>query len=102
MKFEWDKSKNQSNRAKHGIDFNDAKTVFDSIRATSVDTRHDYGEVRKISVGKIDEDVCVVVYTEREDVVRIISARKANQRERRRYDEFLRGAETEETEGDQG
>jgi uncharacterized DUF497 family protein len=97
VKFEWDESKNQINIAKHGIDFSDAKGLFDSTRATSVDSRRDYGEVRKISVGKIEEEVCVVVYTQRGDVKRIISARKANRRERRRYNEFVKAAETEET-----
>lgn len=95
MEFEWDKKKNQSNIKKHGIDFNYAKNIFNSIRVTAIDKRKDYGEIRKISIGKIDSHICVVVYTEREDVIRIISARKANQRERRRFYEFINETKTE-------
>ena len=89
MEFEWDEKKNQSNIEKHGIDFNYAKNIFNSIRVTAIDARKDYGEIRKISIGKIDSQICVVVYTERESIIRIISARKANQRERRRFYEFI-------------
>ena len=90
MKFEWDENKNQINIEKHSIDFNDAKDIFQNARVTAIDNRRDYGETRKISIGKIDNRVCIVVYTERKDVVRIISARKANQRERRKYYEFIK------------
>ena len=95
MKFEWDEIKNRSNFNKHGIDFNDATEIFNSMRVTSVDKRKDYGEVRKITIGRIGKSICVVVYTERDETRRIISARKANVRERRRYDEFIESAKNE-------
>lgn len=94
MKFEWDEQKNQINIEKHGISFDDAKAIFDDVRITAVDTRQSYGEIRNISLGTVHGRICVVVYTERNGVTRIISARKANQRERRRYHEFIKRAET--------
>lgn len=96
MKFKWDEKKNQTNAEKHGIDFIDAEEIFNSVRLTVDDNRRDYGEPRKISIGKIGPHVCVVVHTERKGVIRIISARKANQRERRKYYELIERAKTEE------
>ncbi len=96
MKFEWDESKNRSNFDKHGVDFNDATEIFNSVRVTTVDKRKDYGEVRKITIGRIGKSICVVVYTEHNETKRIISARKANVRERRKYDEFIESAKNEE------
>ena len=94
VKFEWDDQKNQTNILKHGINFEDAKAIFEDVRLTAVDTRQPYGELRKISLGTIHGRICVVVYTERRGAIRIISARKANQRERRRYYEFIKRSET--------
>ena len=76
-KYEWDKNKNQINIEKHSIDFNDAKDIFQNERLTATDNRRDYGETRKISIGKIGNHVCIAVYTERKNMVRIISARNA-------------------------
>jgi len=97
VKFEWDKKKNQSNLEKHSIDFNNAKDIFKNERLTAIDKKKDYSETRKISIGKIGPHMYVVVYTERRGVIRIISARKANQRERRKYYELIERAKTEET-----
>jgi hypothetical protein len=94
VKFEWDEQKNRINIEKHGISFEDAKAIFEDVRITAVDTRQSYGEIRNISLGTVHGRICVVVYTERKGVKRIISARKANQRERRRYHEFIKRAET--------
>ena len=96
MKFVWDEKKNDANIFKHGIDFNDAKEIFRKVRVTGIENRREYGEIRKISIGPINNDICVVVYTEREDDTRIISARKANQRERRRFYEYIKRAKNEE------
>lgn len=90
MGFEWDEDKNQSNIERHGIDFIDAMEIFKQSRLTSIDRRRDYGETRKISIGKIYNVVCVVVFTIRNDNIRIISARKANFNERRKYYEIVR------------
>jgi len=92
VKFEWDDEKNRINIEKHSVDFNDAIDIFQNIRLTVVDKRRDYGETRKISIGKINNNICIV---ERKDVIRIISARKANQRERRKYYEHIERAKTE-------
>jgi uncharacterized DUF497 family protein len=94
VKFEWDEQKNRINIRKHRISFEDARAIFEDVRITAVDTKQSYAEIREISLGMIRGRVCVVVYTERKGATRIISARKANQRERRRYNEFIKRAET--------
>ena len=86
MKFEWDENKNKSNQDKHGIDFNDAKEVFeDNNRKTSPDLRQNYGEDRWITIGKILDIIIVVVYTIRDTAYRIISVRYAKKKERKSY-----------------
>ena len=86
MEFEWDKNKNDSNIEKHGIDFNDAKEIFnDKKRKISPDLRKNYGEDRWITIGKVVDTVMVVVYTIRNNVYRLISARYAKKKERDRY-----------------
>jgi uncharacterized DUF497 family protein len=94
VKFERDDQKNQTNIQKHGVNFEDAKAIFEDVRITAIDTRQPYGEIKQISLGTIHGRICVVVYTKRNGAIRIISARKANQRERRRYYEFIKRAET--------
>lgn len=63
-----------------------ARAFFDPLRLVELDARHDYGEARYRLMGKIEERLYVVVYTLRPDAIRIISARKANQREVRHYE----------------
>jgi len=87
MWFEWDKSKNELNIRKHGLDFADACEIFDSPMLVLPDKRRDYGEERLIGLGKVKGRVVVVAYTHRRaDVIRIISFRKANSREKKRYE----------------
>lgn len=84
MKFEWNEAKNKRNRAKHGIPFEDAMIIFSDPEAkTVIDNRFDYGEERKITFGRLEGRLCVVISTGNlaNDTIRIISARKANQRE---------------------
>jgi uncharacterized DUF497 family protein len=89
--YEWDKAKNANNIAKHGVDFALAQRIFDGPVLTVTDRRMDYGERREISIGKVDGVAYLtVVHTDRVGYVRIISARPASQRERRRYEEALR------------
>ena len=95
MKFDWDEQKNNSNIVKHGIDFRDAQDIFLDPRFSIEDTRQDYAEKRFITIGLAGKDVCVVVYTRREKGTRIISARKANERERRRYYERIENPKTQ-------
>ena len=86
MEFEWDENKNKSNQEKHGIDFNDAKEVFnDENSKVSQDLRKDYGEIRWRIIGKIYGSIISVIYTMRDKAVRIISARKASRKERDEY-----------------
>jgi uncharacterized DUF497 family protein len=85
MEFEWDERKNEINFAKHGLDFNYALQVFaDPWAVTISDDRFDYGEARKITIGQVDEETLLMtVHTDRRGVIRIISARRANKKERR-------------------
>lgn len=90
MNFEWDADKAQKNLENHGVSFELATLVFtDTDRVTVKDTRQDYGEDRFVILGQVEGRVLVVVTTERDtqQTTRIISARKANKRERRHYDD---------------
>ena len=83
--FEWDSEKAELNWKKHGINFEDATRVFeDENRIDYLDEVHSDYEDRYITIGRV-EKILFVVYTEREDRTRIISARKANKSERREY-----------------
>lgn len=86
MEFEWDKEKNRLNIEKHGISFEEAVRRLDDVHLSRPDTRGDYGEVREITIGMIAGIVvAVVIHTDRDEAIRIISARKANKKERREY-----------------
>ena len=90
MRFEWDEAKRKTNIAKHGIDFEDVPEMFTSLMLAGPDVRKDYGEPRKIGFGFIDGRLMAVAFTEREpELIRIISARKANQREETYYQETI-------------
>jgi uncharacterized DUF497 family protein len=84
MQFEWDEHKATQNVAKHGVPFDYAARVFlDPDRLDREDARHNYREERRITLGRIDGRCFVVAYTVRDNVIRLISARKANDREQR-------------------
>ncbi|QXH45591.1 BrnT family toxin [Pseudomonas xanthosomatis] len=86
MQFEWDEDKNRLNIRKHGLDFNDVPRMFQRPMLVLEDDRFIYDETRWIAMGWLDALVGVVVYTERQgDVIRIISARRATEREVMRY-----------------
>ena len=86
MQFEWDSDKAAANVSRHGVSFELAMLVFlDNGRLIKLDERFDYGEERIITMGHVNNRLHVVVYTQTNDTVRIISARKANRRERKRY-----------------
>ena len=89
MRFEWDEAKNQSNRRKHGLSFADAPLVFAGRPLTFEDRRRPYGEPRYLTVGTLAGRVVIMSHTLRGDAIRIISMRKANARERARYQERL-------------
>jgi uncharacterized DUF497 family protein len=91
VNFEWDEQKNAANIHKHGFDFTDAWEIFESPMLTAPDTREDYGEERWIGIGFLRERVVVIVFAERsDDIIRVISLRKALKHERIRLEEALR------------
>jgi uncharacterized DUF497 family protein len=86
--FEWDDEKAARNAVKHGVTFDEARSVFrDPFAVELLDDRKDYGEDRYILIGMSAASVLVVVYMERNKRNRIISARKAEPNERRVYHE---------------
>ncbi len=91
MKLEWDEAKNVSNVEKHGVDFNVAHELFENDRLIFPDNRKDYGEKQFIAVGYINKRLMVAVYTQRTSrIVRIISLRKANSREKARFEKAVK------------
>ena len=91
MKFEWDENKNKLNQQKHGISFEDAKTVFDDpLQISKLDHRFSYFEERWITIGTSKNLQLLVVvnmfFTDDEEIIRIISARNANPKERASYE----------------
>ena len=90
--FEWDDEKADRNLRDHGLSFENAVPVFlDPYRLEVEDDREDYGETRYYTIGMVNGVVLAVVFTWREDRVRIISARKATRAEQRKYDENRAG-----------
>ncbi len=89
MKFEWDETKRLANLKKHGIDFADVPAMFEGDVFTIQDERFDYGETRYITFGLLKFRVIVVAHTDENNVLRIISARKATQNEEKRYFEEI-------------
>ncbi len=88
QEFEWDKKKAKSNAQKHGISFDEAITVFkDPFSITILDPDHSDDETRFIDIGFSDQGrLLVVIYTERNDYIRIISSRVANKAEQETYE----------------
>lgn len=85
MKFEWDEEKNRLNLEKHGVDFETAMLVFnDDQRIEIYDVEHSIEEDRYNTIGMV-KNVLFVVYTERKDNIRLISARLATKTERSIY-----------------
>jgi uncharacterized DUF497 family protein len=92
MKFEWDENKNRINKEKHDISFEEAKEVFDdALHISKLDYRFNYFEERWITIGSTSKYKILVVANlffsdEGEEIIRIISARKANIKERQIYE----------------
>jgi uncharacterized DUF497 family protein len=89
MKFEWDPNKAATNLKKHQVSFQEAATVFgDFLSVTFEDPDHSIDEERYITIGiSYQSRLLVVSHTDRNDTIRIISARKATSLERRFYEE---------------
>ena len=87
MNFEWDEAKSDACFDERGFDFAyAAQAFFDPKRLIRADLRHSYGEERFQLLGAIDSRIFVVIYTPRPQATRIISARKANTREVKQYE----------------
>ncbi|NQU04652.1 MAG: BrnT family toxin [Calditrichaeota bacterium] len=88
MRFEWDRKKAKLNQNKHGVSFDEAVTVFhDPLSATFNDPDHSLDENRWITIGySTQEHLMVVCHTERQGTVRIISARLATLKERKKHE----------------
>jgi uncharacterized DUF497 family protein len=87
--FEWDETKDRFNFQKHGIHFDEAKTVFDDENSLTIDDPdHSVEDERYIDIGYSGKRrILVVVYTERQAMIRIISARKATSAEKKVYEQ---------------
>lgn len=88
-RFEWDESKALLNERKHGVSFDEAATVFaDPLSLTIVDDAHSDEEDRFVDIGESSNGrLLVVVYTEHDETIRIISCRPATRAERRTYEQ---------------
>ena len=92
MKFEWDENKNSLNQQKHGVSFEEAKEIFDdALHISKLDHRFNYFEERWITIGSTKNKKIVVVANlffseDGEEIIRIISARKASNNERKFYE----------------
>jgi uncharacterized DUF497 family protein len=81
----WDEAKRTENLRKHGLDFEGVESLFTGHTATLEDDRFDYCEQRFITFGVLEGQVLAVVHTEQDEVIRIISMRKATRREEQSY-----------------
>jgi len=92
MKFEWDDEKNLTNQEKHGVSFEEAREVFeDPFQISKLDHRFNYFEERWITIGSTKQYQILVVANmfftdDGEEIIRIISARRANINERKSYE----------------
>lgn len=89
LKFEWDDAKSRSNQSKHGVSFAEAATVFgDALSVLIPDPLHSEDEERWTLLGRSQRQrLLVVVHTEREGAIRLISARPATAKEKKNYEE---------------
>ena len=90
MRFEWDSAKSARNYRERGFDFGAASQIFAGLTLERADTRRDYGETRILAIGQVAGIALSVVYTDRHTrsgvlVRRIISARRSNRHERKRF-----------------
>ncbi|MGH8559801.1 MAG: BrnT family toxin [Methylococcales bacterium] len=94
--YEWDKEKSEKNLSERGLSFADAEAVFSGPCVTFEDTRVGYGEPRFIAFGLLEERLVVVAHTPRGENTRIISMRKANDREQKTYQKRLEASRRDE------
>jgi hypothetical protein len=89
LRVTFDPAKRAATLAERGLDFADAALVFEGVTLDAEDDRADYGESRIITVGRLAGRMMVVVWSQRGDARHVISMRKANEREQRRYRQRL-------------
>jgi len=89
VRFEFDPAKSAKNERERGLPFAAAALLFDGPRLEWEDRRKDYGEIRFSTLGEIEGRVFCASFTKRGEAIRIISFRKANARETRRYRQSL-------------
>lgn len=89
MRYTFDPGKDAINRAKHGVSLALAEVLFAGPHVSTTDDRFAYGEVREVAFGLINGRLFACVYADRDGERRVISLRKANQREVKRYGETL-------------
>jgi len=89
VEYEWDPEKDRINREKHGVSFAEASTVFvDPLQVTVPDERHSIKEFRFRTIGyTATSRLVIVAHTDREERIRIMTAREATHRERRQYEQ---------------
>ncbi len=86
MIFEWDEAKRRANLAKHGVDFDLAHALDWSAALIETDARRDYRETRLTAYCPIDGRLHVLIFTHRPPAIRVISLRKANNKEVDKYE----------------
>lgn len=89
MVITFDPAKRDRTLAERGLDFAEAEQVLDGVKFQFVDERQDYGEERITTVGFLNERMVVAIWTRRGEDRHIISMRKANEREQKKYGEYL-------------
>ena len=85
MRYVWDERKRRANLKKHGLDFADAWQVFAGAMVLIEDDREDYGDKRLLGIDLLEVLVVVVVHTEGNGTIRVISMREAERHEKDRY-----------------
>ena len=90
MLIEYDSDKREKTLNDRGLDFCDAPIVWSGQHFTKIDNRIDYGEVRFITVGFIENIMVIIAWTRRDKARRIISMRKCNEREQTAYKQQLK------------
>jgi uncharacterized protein len=90
VKYAFDPEKDKANLEKHGVSLALAEVLFAGSNTSMKDDRFDYGEVREVTFGRINNRLYVCVHTDHADERRVISLSKANRREVRRYGEKLK------------
>ncbi|MBO0905555.1 BrnT family toxin [Jiella sonneratiae] len=89
VEYDWNDAKRAGNLAKHGVDFAEVHHFFWDVAIIRPDDRSDYGETRLSATAPLLGRLHVMIYVVRDDTIRIISLRKANKRERRRYEKEM-------------